>query len=219
MHNNNVAKSVSGQGVNEDAETVRSTGAESTTEQGSVAVGSDVVGSADVVDSELARDTLFELLKNERRRETLAYLKANDGRATLSDLAEHIAARENDLPVEAISSKQRKRVYIGLYQCHLPKMANAGVVDYEKNRGTVALTDLAAQLDPYLAVEAADAGDAATAGARGLAPASAAFAVVGFAAIAGAVGVPAFVAVPAAVWAALAGVSLLGAAALPFLRD
>lgn len=99
---------------------------------------------------ELPLDQIFEVLKNSRRRETLRYLHENDGETTLSDVAEHIAALENDTTIKAISSAQRKRVYVGLYQCHLPKMDDMDVVDFDQNRGTIELGPNADQLDPYL---------------------------------------------------------------------
>lgn len=98
----------------------------------------------------LPLDQKFELLKNKRRRMTLQYLEENDGTATLSDLSEHIAAIENDTSVKAISSSQRKRVYVGLYQCHLPKMDDAAVIEFDKNRGTIKLGPNADQLEAYL---------------------------------------------------------------------
>jgi len=98
----------------------------------------------------LPMDNVFEILKNSRRRQTLQYLNENGGKASLSELAEHIAAIENDCSVKAISSSQRKRVYVGLYQCHLPKMDDMHVIDFEKNRGTVELGPNATQLKPYL---------------------------------------------------------------------
>lgn len=100
----------------------------------------------------LSKDEMFELLKNRRRRDALRYLLEADGESTLSDLAERIAAKENDIEIRELSSAQRKRVYIGLYQCHLPKLADAGVVDFEKHRGDVERLDAADQLDPYLDV-------------------------------------------------------------------
>ena len=102
-------------------------------------------------EQELSLDEIFELLKNERRREVIKYLlESPDGRATLSDLAELIAAKENDIEIRELSSDQRKRVYVGLYQCHLPKMDDMGVIDFESNRGTVELNSSVAQLQPYL---------------------------------------------------------------------
>ena len=100
--------------------------------------------------TELSMDEVFELLKNPRRRMVINYLKENGNTATLSDVAEHIAACENDITVQELSSDQRKRVYIGLYQCHLPKMDNFGVVDYDKNRGTIELRESVAQLESYI---------------------------------------------------------------------
>lgn len=92
-----------------------------------------------------AVDDMFDVLSNHRRRRVLTYLEANET-AVVGELAEHIASIENKKPVSALSSQERKRVYIALYQSHLPKMAAAGVVDYDKNRGTVSPTDDAAEL-------------------------------------------------------------------------
>ncbi len=101
-------------------------------------------------DDTLTKDDIFEVLYNERRREIIAYLQENDETSTVSDLAEHIAAKENDTTVQALSSYERKRVYVGLYQNHLPMMDDVGVVDYNKNRGTVELEECASQLEPHL---------------------------------------------------------------------
>jgi hypothetical protein len=84
-------------------------------------------------------------------------------------MAERIAAKENGLPVEAINPKQRKRVYIALYQCHPSKLSDAGVVRFDKSRGSIELGDVAAQLYPYLdGTDATDAapGSPSTTGAR-----------------------------------------------------
>jgi hypothetical protein len=99
---------------------------------------------------DLPLDQIFELLKNSRRRETLRYLKSSGGETTLSEVAEHIAALENETTVRAITSAKRKRVYVGLYQCHLPKMDDTGIINFDQNRGTIELGPNAAQLDPYL---------------------------------------------------------------------
>lgn len=111
---------------------------------------------ADTADTEeadsepLSLDLVFEVLKNERRRRVLAYLSDNPGTVSLSDLAEHIAAIENDKPEAALSSQERKRVYVGLYQCHLPKMDDTGVIEFDGDRGTIALGENAEQLYPFL---------------------------------------------------------------------
>jgi hypothetical protein len=89
-------------------------------------------------------------LKNSRRRSVIRYLLEHDGSGVLSDVAEEIAAEENDVTVRELSSDQRKRVYIALYQCHLPKMDSLGLVEYDKDRGTIELQDSVAQLSTYL---------------------------------------------------------------------
>lgn len=101
-------------------------------------------------EKDLPKDLVFEILYNRRRRDVITYLQENGGTATISDLAEYIAARENETTVDALSSSERKCVYVGLYQNHLPMMDDAGVVSYNKDRGTVELRASVAQLEPYL---------------------------------------------------------------------
>ncbi|SDM62963.1 hypothetical protein SAMN04487949_2323 [Halogranum gelatinilyticum] len=150
----------------------------------------------------LSKDELFEILKNQRRRDALRYLKANDGTAKLSDMAEYIAAKENGIDVAALSSSQRKRVYIGLYQCHLPKMASFGVIDFDKDRGTIALLPTASVLDSYLEDEIPTVGSVSR---LPIAAAAAVAAVVG----AGLLGVPVLSALPATGWAVVSTIALL----------
>ena len=82
-------------------------------------------------------DVVFGILKNERRRLVLEYMAETESGTSLSDLAEHIASIENEKPAAELGSQERKRVYVGLYQCHLPRMADSGAIDFDKNRGTV----------------------------------------------------------------------------------
>jgi hypothetical protein len=97
----------------------------------------------------LSLDQVYELLKNERRRLVLDHLDGVEGSVSMSDLSEAVAARENGKPVAEISSDERKRVYVGLHQCHLPKMDEAGVIEFDKDRGRIAPGDHAAALEPY----------------------------------------------------------------------
>lgn len=100
----------------------------------------------------LTRDAAFETLSNRRRRFVLHYLQDVDESATLSDIAEQVAAWENETPVDGLSSGDRKTVYTSLQQFHLPKMDDMGVVSYDSREGTVSLTEAAADLDIYLEV-------------------------------------------------------------------
>jgi hypothetical protein len=94
------------------------------------------------------KDSVYELLSNHRRRYVLHYCKRNNGSATLSELAEQVAAWEHEKPVDEVTSAERKRVYTSLQQTHLDRMSDAGVIDYDGDE--VALTDKAQELDVYL---------------------------------------------------------------------
>jgi DNA-binding transcriptional ArsR family regulator len=88
-------------------------------------------------------DATFELLKNRRRRLVLRHLETASQPVSIGDLAEHVAAAENGIRRNELSSQQRKRVYISLYQSHLPKMDEADAIQFDQDRGTISLTDTA----------------------------------------------------------------------------
>ena len=98
----------------------------------------------------LSLDHVFGILKNKRRRRVLRFLKETEGTVSLSETAEQIAAQENDKDVAQISSAERKRVYVGLYQCHLPKMDSMDIVSFNKPRGTIDLDDHADEVFEYI---------------------------------------------------------------------
>ncbi|WP_255167699.1 DUF7344 domain-containing protein [Natrononativus amylolyticus] len=98
----------------------------------------------------IATDDVFHLLQTKRRRDVLRYLREAETAVGMRELAEQVAAWEQDTSVAALSSSERQRVYISLYQSHLPKLEDAGVIEYRKNRGIVERTPRAAQLDPFL---------------------------------------------------------------------
>jgi hypothetical protein len=69
---------------------------------------------------------------------------------TIRDLSEQLAAWETGKERAAVRPKERKCLYTALHQTHLPQMDRFGVVDYDRNRGTVALTDRSTTFDDYL---------------------------------------------------------------------
>jgi hypothetical protein len=157
---------------------------------------------------ELPLDDVFDLLRNQRRRGVLRYLRdQTDGTATLDTVAEHIAAKENDIEIEQLTSSQRKRVYIGLYQCHLPKMDELGVIEYDQSRGTIKLQDIS-QIEPFL--EGLDTGPRteSTPSAVPIYVASA----VGIVVAGGVLDVGPLAVAPAATWAVLSTVALFAVA-------
>lgn len=94
------------------------------------------------------KDELYNLLSNHRRRYVLHYCKRTDDSATLSELAEQVAAWEHDKSISEITSAERKRVYTSLQQTHLDRMADAGIVEFDGD--SVTLTGNAEKLDVYL---------------------------------------------------------------------
>lgn len=107
----------------------------------------------------LTKDEIFDTLKASRRRAVLRYLDENGGTATTGTLAEHIAAVENGIDRSELSSSQRKRVYVALYQAHLPRMDDFGVIEYDADRGDVRLCDQAEKVLSYLYYEPEGSGE------------------------------------------------------------
>lgn len=101
-------------------------------------------------------DQVFGILKNQRRRHVLQYLYGVEEPVSLSEVAEQIAAWENDKEVRQITSSERKRVYVGLYQCHLPKMDGVDVVSFNKPRGLIELGENAEAVYTYLDLDDED---------------------------------------------------------------
>lgn len=100
----------------------------------------------------LTKGEIFDVLRNQRRRFVLQYLKQVEDPVELGDLATQVAAWEYDTTVDEVSSEQRKRVYTTLQQTHLDKMAEAGIVEYDSDRGVIRSTDQTADLAIYLEI-------------------------------------------------------------------
>lgn len=95
-----------------------------------------------------AKDEVYSLLSNHRRRYALHYLKRADGPVTIGELADQIAAWEHEKPVSAVTSAERKRVYTSLQQTHLPNLEQAGII--ELDRDAITLTEEVTELEVYL---------------------------------------------------------------------
>jgi hypothetical protein len=111
---------------------------------------------AAIEDPPMGFDQLFEILKNQRRRRVLQYIIDGNEEVTLDELAEVIAARETGKDIRQITSQERKRVYVGLYQCHLPKMDDYGAISYNKPRGRIEAGEHTHLFDRYLTADADD---------------------------------------------------------------
>ena len=94
-------------------------------------------------------DLIFDALSNERRQRLLSHLR-RDEPSSLVDLAEQIAAWENNTTVGAVSRDARSRVYTGLYHSHIPRLVDMGIVEYDRETDLVSLTPRAEGIRPYL---------------------------------------------------------------------
>ncbi len=106
---------------------------------------------------EISQSDVFDVLSNPRRRFVLYYLREVESPVQLNDLARAIAAWENDTDESELTDQDRKRVYVSLYQTHIPKLTDVGLVEYDQDEGTVSLTDRSSVIDEYLGEETTSA--------------------------------------------------------------
>ncbi|MFC7128808.1 DUF7344 domain-containing protein [Haloferax chudinovii] len=97
--------------------------------------------------SEISKDEVFDILKSSRRRSTIRMVSQSGSPLTIEEIAERIAAQENDKARSQLTSDERKRVYIALYQTHLKKLSEKGVIEFDEANGTVRRGEL---FDAYL---------------------------------------------------------------------
>lgn len=98
--------------------------------------------------------TVFEILSSPRRRYVLYVLDDRKGTVALNEVAGQIAAWENGVSVEAVTSQQRKRVYVSLYQTHVPALTGVYAVDYDGETSELRNGECAAEFKRYLGIDA-----------------------------------------------------------------
>ncbi|WP_255197192.1 DUF7344 domain-containing protein [Halorarius litoreus] len=87
----------------------------------------------------ISLDEVFTILSNARRRHVVELLVEHDGEMTFRELTDAVAKRESEGPV---GYDARKRVYVSLRQSHLPRLADADVIEYDRDRGAIEATTL-----------------------------------------------------------------------------
>lgn len=103
-----------------------------------------------MTDEDLTQAELFDVFSNARRRQTVRYLKQRGGSCDLSSLVEQVAAWENDVDPDEVTRAQRRRVYISLYQTHLPMLEDHGIVDWDPDAHQIELCYDEGAFEPYL---------------------------------------------------------------------
>lgn len=82
----------------------------------------------------LSKSRVLELLRSERRRAVLRCLDEGEGVRTLNELAASIRSDEgaSDAP-----PGRRPRIAVEFDRNHLPKLADADVIEYDRTRETI----------------------------------------------------------------------------------
>lgn len=96
---------------------------------------------------ELSDDELFDLLSHPRRRWLLYALLHRTDLTTVMDLADALATVERS---QRTGPGRLEQVAITLHHTHLPKLAKAGVIAYDRDRNRIELRDAVTTLELYL---------------------------------------------------------------------
>jgi len=78
-------------------------------------------------------------LADERRREILAVLQQRETPLERRALAEEVAAAEQDATPATVSEQAVDRVLLTLHHTHLPKLENAGCLQYDEQQNLITL--------------------------------------------------------------------------------
>jgi hypothetical protein len=99
---------------------------------------------------ELEPSEIHNVLRNERRRQAIEYLRECDRTLTVDELAKYIATLETgeSPPPHDV----RKSVYVSLHQTHLPKLDELGIVEYDLRSKELELTDRATEVEMYMEI-------------------------------------------------------------------
>ena len=102
-------------------------------------------------EDELTREDIFDVLSNDRRRCMLNYLKSRDDEwIPFGDIVDHVTSWETGVPIAEIDADARKTIYTSLRQFHLPRLKDAGIVEYSQSRSRARLTPAAREVQMYI---------------------------------------------------------------------
>lgn len=107
------------------------------------------------VNVNLPLDSVYTMLSTWRRRAVLRELDASDDGTgvDVSDLARAVAGEECGKDEDEVSGGEYNRVYTALYQAHLQKLEQHGLVDFDRENGDVFATGQTAEAVAFLDVD------------------------------------------------------------------
>lgn len=106
----------------------------------------------DVNSPSLELDAVFSILDTRRRRTTLAVLADHRKTLSLADLADEVAVREHDTRITNLSPTVVDEISSSLYHDHVPVLADADLVAYDRERDLVTATGRLDELEPFLSM-------------------------------------------------------------------
>ena len=93
---------------------------------------------------------VFDMIGNRRRRYALHHLKRRSGPVSLAALSRQVTAWERGVDPGGLTYEDRKSAHTSLSQFHLPKMHEAGLVEFDPEEGVVRLTETGAEVEVYI---------------------------------------------------------------------
>lgn len=87
--------------------------------------------------TQLDRDTVHDLCRDKHRRIVIAVLAEQQRPLTLNDLAKTILKHNHHVPLTEASGQTITRIKTSLYHCHVPKLVEAGLIEFDAERKLV----------------------------------------------------------------------------------
>ncbi|PSP98804.1 hypothetical protein BRC89_06530 [Halobacteriales archaeon QS_4_70_19] len=97
-------------------------------------------------------DSILHLCQKQHRRIVLAILAEERRELTLSDLTEAVLRYNHHVPLEAAAEDTSDEIRLSLYHSHLPKLASAGLIDYDQDGRVVELTEQFREVQPTVSM-------------------------------------------------------------------
>jgi predicted transcriptional regulator len=95
----------------------------------------------DTAAKETPVDELFDVLTDVRRRHVLSVLSGRQSAMDVESLSDAVAAREYDADPSVLSESTIHEVHVTLHHVHLPKLADSGLIEYDRDDRTVETTE------------------------------------------------------------------------------
>ncbi|MFC4551552.1 MULTISPECIES: DUF7344 domain-containing protein [Halorussus] len=95
-------------------------------------------------------DTVLDVCEHEHRRIVLAALANQHQSLSIDDLTNAIVKHNHHTPPAEASDETVTQIQTGLHQVHLPKLAEAGLIQYDSERQLVEPTAQLGQAESHL---------------------------------------------------------------------